>query len=143
MSTDASRHSGERQLEDHTEHLWRQVPAAFLDSEGVPSSQTFRPTTKDEGKLSVARSGIVDAAEALRRHHGRGYKSVGVLGVTVAKVTEQNLIAWDDSASASPVQDEHAYIDFRDLSKGDQQRRAVLLLAAAWARGWAYLAVST
>lgn len=61
-----------------------------------------------------------------------------MLGVTVGEAVEQGLAAWDDSARPG-VPEEHAYLDFRHLpSKGEQQRRAVLLLSAALARGWAH-----
>ena len=134
----SGRHRGEHQLVDEAEFLWRQVPAAFMDKQtGVPSSQTFRPFAKDQGKLSVARGSVVSPAEARRRHQARGYNSVGVLGVTVSEVTEQTLSAWDDSAQPG-VPQEHGYIDFRELpSKGKQERCAARLLHAALIRGWA------
>ncbi len=130
-------HAGERRLTDEAEYLWRQVPSGFLDK-GVPSSQTFRPMPKDQGKPSIARGAVVDAEGACRRHRSRGYDSVGTLAVTVGEVTAEKLSAWDDSELPG-VPEEHGYIDFRDLAtKGEQQRRATKLLDRALARGWVY-----
>ena len=47
-------------LDRHVNQSWVQ--------QGVPSSQTFRPTQKDNGKLSVYDGDIIVSAEAVYEH---------------------------------------------------------------------------
>jgi hypothetical protein len=54
-------------LTDDGELLYRQVHPSFV-RDGRPTSQAFRPTPKDENKLSVAR-GSLTTEKAAYEHH--------------------------------------------------------------------------
>ena len=54
-------------LADDSEVLFRQVHPKWVH-DGVPSSQAFAPTKKDEGMLSITR-GSLATAEATYRHY--------------------------------------------------------------------------
>lgn len=54
---------GEEVLTDAHELLWRNAhPSILLDGDRL-SSQLFKPTPKDQGMLSTARSAVVTAKE--------------------------------------------------------------------------------
>lgn len=60
---------GEELLTDVDELLWRNAHPAFVD-EGVPTSQLFRLKPQDEGKLSTARSSVVNARDHFEEYTG-------------------------------------------------------------------------
>ena len=61
------------------ELLLRQVHPAFL-RDGRPTSQVWKPTKKDEGKLSVARGTIASPRAAFEHHTtALGLPSAGIL----------------------------------------------------------------
>ena len=114
--------------------LYRQVHESWLQ-QGVPSSQTFRPTKKDEGKPSVYDGDIIVTAEASYLHWTQelGLTSVGVLAVTEAECSGRNLPAVTDG-SDFPA---HATINFNGcVSKNETKRLAGELTEIAVARGW-------
>ena len=85
-------------LADDDEVLFRQVHPSFV-RDGRPSSQAFRPTPKDEGKLSVARGSLTTPPAAFRLYtEGLGLPSVGTWGVTVGECREQGLPTFSESA---------------------------------------------
>ena len=98
---------------------------------GVPSSQAFGPTPKDEDKLSVDDAGQV-SAEGSWRHFtvNLGLLSVGTWAVSLGEVNE----AQDLLLEASPMLKEpepaknnaaHCHIDFSKVSsKGQKRKRA-------------------
>jgi hypothetical protein len=63
--------------------LLRQVHPGFVQNDR-PSSQIFRPTPKDELKLSVYDGDLITPEQSWKHFTGElGYRSVGVLAVTV------------------------------------------------------------
>lgn len=127
-----SESSDERPLTDEGELLFRQVHSSFVD-EGVPSSQAFKPTKKDAGKLSVSRSSKSTAKGAYEHHTAvLQLDSAGTWAVTVAEAMAADLKSFDDPLDASPT---HAFIDFRGLGRGQTESRAKQLLALARERG--------
>jgi hypothetical protein len=128
----ASLEPGEVVIVDDAETLYRQVHPAFIDG-GRPSSQAFKPTPKDEGKLSVRHSPM-SPAEAFEAHVAAGYRTAGTWGVTVSEVRVAGLRAVDDSKTPDAPQ-AHAYIDFRGLGGSQVTRAAKLLAHSATLRG--------
>lgn len=112
--------------------LWRQVHPSFIEQE-FPTSQTFRPTKKDEEKLSVDNGDIINAEESYLGHTEKGYLSVGVLAVTVGEYQEIDLEVEKDSDENLPA---HAFIVFSGISKKEQKDKAKLLRDKAVNRGW-------
>ena len=116
--------------------LYRQINLSWLQ-QGVPSSQTFRPTQKDNGKPSVYDGDIIVSAEAAYIHWTQDLKltSVGVLAVTEAECSAKNLPAVTDGIDFSA----HATIDFtRCISSGEIKRLAGELTRLSVARRWQY-----
>lgn len=129
---------GEVELTDIDEQLWRNVHPAYLD-DGNMTSQAFKPTSKDDQRLSSARAERVTA----RIHHmefteALGLESAGVWAVTVGEVLEVNLRAvWDERSQnpPDPCPTGHTYIDFRGQSGNKTTRLAQQLRNLAVARG--------
>ena len=116
--------------------LYRQINLSWLQ-QGVPSSQTFRPTQKDNGKPSVYDGDIIVSAEAAYIHWTQDLKltSVGVLAVTEAECSAKNLPAVTDGIDFPA----HATIDFtRCISSGEIKRLAGELTRLSVARRWQY-----
>ena len=114
--------------------LYRQVHESWVQ-QGVPSSQTFRPTEKDRFKPSVYDGDIIGTAEASYGHWTQELKlkSVGVLAVTNAECAEKKLPAVTDGIDFPA----HATIDFTGCaSNGQIKRLAGELTRLAIARGW-------
>ena len=81
-------------LSDDEELLFRQVHPSFV-RDGRPSSQAFRPTAKDEGKLSVARGSLTTPAGAFEVHTtGLGLPSAGTWAVTVGECDAVAELRW-------------------------------------------------
>jgi hypothetical protein len=110
-------------LADEDELLFRQVHPSFV-RDGRPSSQAFRPTSKDEGKLSVARGALTTAAAAFQHYTERlGLPSAGTWGVTVGECRGQGLPALADPLTAPPAtvaDPAHAVIDFTTVQSRNQ-----------------------
>lgn len=116
--------------------LLRQIHPSFLQA-GVATSQAFRPTPKDESKLSIY-DGDQIAAEAAWVHYTAGLKlaSIGTMAVTVAECQAECLPARPDPEPFP----EHAVIDFTGLSEGQCRAKSKKLLASAQARGFLFQA---
>lgn len=114
--------------------LYRQVHENWIQL-GVPSSQTFRPTPKDEGKPSVYDADVIGTAEASYLHWTTDLKltSVGVLAVTEAECSSRKLQAVTDGIPFPA----HATIDFTNCKTNNEIRRlAGELIKLALARDW-------
>lgn len=124
-------------LADGDEVLFRQVHPSFID-EGHPSSQTFTPTPKDDGKLSVDRSSLTTAADSHALFVGDGNASDAVYGLTVAEFSREALACVSDPLeaaekhSANPA---HAYADYTAHKASAQKAKAKRLKLKAIARG--------
>ena len=114
--------------------LYRQVHPNWIVNGNV-SWQTFRPTPKDNGLLSVY-DGDQIAPEQSRLHYVNDLRleSAGVVGVSVAQCNDLQLRVRPDPAPFP----EHAVIDFTGLSGNQTRRKAGRLKAAANKRGWLF-----
>lgn len=123
------------ELGDGTEFLHRQVNPSWV-VDGVPSSQAFRPTKKDEGLLSVSRGSEVSAEESFDHHTGTlGLRSAGAWSVTVDECGESGTQAIDDPTDETP---HHAVVDFRGFSRKQAEIAGKRLLKYAMERGCSY-----
>ena len=122
----------EHRLTDEAETLLRQVHQAFV-VEGRVASAAFRPSSQDEGELSVDRGALTSAADALARYVAAGGKAVGTWGVTLAECRSAGV---DGYADPLPANDAHALVDFRPTgSKSRWAKVGDKLAAHARARG--------
>ena len=119
--------------------LLRQIHPNFVQNDRV-TSQAFRPTPKDEGKLSVYDGDMISAEDSWKHHTGLGLESAGVLAITVQECDAESLVV----CPSPDVFPEHAHIDFNGpgLSKTEIRGKAKRLLAAALERGWQYRATA-
>jgi len=115
--------------------LLRQIHPSFLQNDRV-TSQAFRPTPKDEKKLSVYDGDLMTPGESYRHYTEElRLSSTGVMAVSVKECRAVDL---------EPVSDpepfpEHVVIDFSSLpSEKSIKTKAKLLKARAMARGWLY-----
>jgi hypothetical protein len=125
-------------LVDDGELLFRQVHPSFV-RDGRPSSQAFRPTPKDEGRLSVARSAVTTPAAAYELHTAqRGLASAGSWGITVGECGEQTLKVIPDPLMSPPAKvadPAHALVDFTPHSKSQAEAKGARLARKATERG--------
>lgn len=116
--------------------LLRQVHPSFVQN-GRASSQVFRPTPKDEQRLSVYNADMIEPEGAYQHYTGQlGHSSMGVLAVTVQECNTAEIPALMDPEPFP----EHAVLDFTGLSKGATEKKAKLLRQWAESRGWLYRA---
>jgi hypothetical protein len=115
--------------------LLRQINPNWI-REGRVTSQAFRPTPKDDRRLSVSDGDKVTPFESWERYTNRGFASQGVLAVIVQECESNGLTAHPDPL---PEQPEHAIIDFSNIISNSQiERISKILTFAAVKRGWQY-----
>ncbi|WP_322629954.1 hypothetical protein [Halothiobacillus sp.] len=118
-------------MNDHT-LLLRQIHPSFVQ-EGRPSSQAFRPTPKDEKKLSVYDGDQISPAAAFQ--HYCVTLNLASSGVQAVSVEECHSLILPTSPDPTHFK-EHALIDFSSQNDKDIQRKSKILKANAAARGW-------
>ncbi len=135
MTKDEPDTTDDHPLADPGEYLYRQVHPSWV-VDGVPSSQAFKPTKKDEGMLSVA-LGSMTTAEDAYLHHTQELEqaSAGTWAVTVEETRRAGLNSYPQPFEESPA---HGFIDFRELTRGQTETKAKLLLGSVRARGRLY-----
>ena len=116
--------------------LHRMVHPTWLQN-GLPTSQTFRPTPKDAGRLSVYDGSQISARDAWLHFIGVSpgeRPPVGVVAVSVEECLHSGLPVVPDPATFPG----HTLIDFTGLSKNQIKRKAGGLKDAANTRGWQF-----
>lgn len=115
--------------------LHRQVHPSWIQ-QGRFTSQTFLPTPKDVGLLSVYDGDQIDAQQSFVHYTSvQALVSAGVVSVSVGEVTEVNL-SWRQDPEPFP---EHAVIDFTSLvTPGQVKAKAAALAEKSRHRGWVY-----
>ena len=100
------------------------------------TSQTFLPTPKDVGLLSVYDGDQIDAQQSFVHYTTvQALVSAGVVSVGVGEVTEVNL-SWRLDPEPFP---EHAVIDFTSLvTPGQVKAKAAALAEKSRHRSWVY-----
>lgn len=106
---------------EENELLLRQVHPSFIQ-DGRITSQAFRPTPKDQKKLSVNRDSLIAPQEAFELHTKRkNLSSGGVWAVSVLEVSETAELSIEKDPVTDPIEDlSHCLIDF---SKIDPESR--------------------
>jgi hypothetical protein len=125
-------------LEDDEELLWRQVPPSWCDEEG-PSSQAFRPTSKDRKRLSTARGSMISAQDAFQRHVDNGGQSSGSWAVSTGEARFATVPAWWDGGRTQGLPADHASLYFGGKSRGQQETASKVLRARAHERGCQFM----
>lgn len=119
--------------------LHRQVNPSWVQ-QGRVTSQVFKPTAKDNHRLSVYDGDQVTALQAWLHYTTElGFASIGVLAVTVAECEALDLPVEPDPAPFPS----HAVIRFDTCGPAQIEKKAKRLKAAAEDRGWQYLADSS
>jgi hypothetical protein len=119
--------------------LHRQVNPSWVQ-QGRVTSQVFKPTTKDNRRLSVYDGDQVTAFQAwLHYTMELGFASVGVLAVAVLECTDLDLAVEPDPEPFPS----HAIIRFDACTPSQIEKKAKRLKAASEARGWQHRAAST
>jgi hypothetical protein len=114
--------------------LHRQVNPSWVQ-QGRITSQVFKPTPKDNKRLSVYDGDQVTALQAWLHYTDElGFASIGVVAVTVAECEALDLTAEPDP-KPFPA---HAVIRFDACTPSQTEKKAKHLKAAGEARGWLY-----
>ncbi len=115
--------------------LLRQVNPSWIQ-QGRVTSQAFRPTPKDQKRLSVYDGDQITAERSWTHFtHTLGFASVGILAVTVQECADHDLAAVPDPQPFP----EHAVIDYSGFAENEIKAKAKHLRTAAETRGWQYL----
>lgn len=124
---------------DNTTLLLRQVHPSWvvgdIISQQVFSSQTFKPTPKDEGLLSVYNGCHFDANSAYDHYtNEQNLQSTGVVAVSCEECSSVPVPVIEDNEPFVG----HCSIDYRNLSGSYVKKTATILKNFAQNRGWLY-----
>lgn len=114
--------------------FYRQIHPSWIKDDAI-SSQAFKPTPKDENKLSVYDGKQFSAKDSFDHFTDKGLQSAGVLGVTNDEFNSENLNCLpDDSAFKG-----HVLVDYSSCtSKGQIEKKAKKIRDIAQERSWMY-----
>ena len=116
--------------------LLRQINPSFIQA-GRVTSQAFRPTPKDQRKLSVYDGDMISPSDSWKHYtENLGFGSVGVMAVSVLECTKLDLPVQPDPKPFP----EHVLINFSNLSKNQVECKAKQLRKLADERGWLFQA---
>lgn len=114
--------------------LFRQVNPSWMKL-GRVTSQAFKPTPKDRGRLSTYDGDRMTAENAWRHYTMElGCCSVGVLSVTVGECKARSLPVESDPLPFP----EHVVIRFDGCSRAQVEKNAKHMKTIAVRRGWQY-----
>ena len=115
-------------------NLLRQVHPSFIQA-GKITSQVFKPTTKDENKLSVYNGDRIKPEDAFEHYCALPRcRSVGILAVTKGECDIQKVPVHEDGIPFP----EHCFMNFEKFSKKEIDKIAKFLKIFAEKRGWLY-----
>lgn len=122
--------------------LLRQVHPNWIQKDSVSlqvftaTSQTFKPTPKDEAKLSVYNGEKFTGQSSFEHYTADGKQSGGVLAVSHTECIQNTLTAVEDN---DPF-DGHTYIDYTGKTQSEIEKIAKKMRTTAITRGWLYMA---
>jgi len=117
--------------------LLRQVHPSFIQ-DGKITSQVFRPTPKDEAKLSVYDNSKITPENSYKHFCSQsGFLSYGVMAVSKKECDSQELPVIEDNEPFP----EHCHINFENLSQNQIEKKAKFLKRFADIRGCLHQAV--
>lgn len=123
-------------LEESDEVLYRQVVPNWVHPAGVPMSVAFRPTRKDELKVSTDRERATPKGSFERYRERTGSTPFGTWGVSVREVfnahtvfdsqnADQRKLNVIDDAGVDANHEDHASITYPVLNQSGTQTRKV------------------
>lgn len=116
--------------------LLRQIHPSFVQN-GRVTSQAFRPTPKDENRLSVDNGDRISPEDSWKRFSARPKcTSSGVMAVSQGECSTCALRVIGDGTPHA----EHCYIDFAPFSSNQSGKIGKKLAAKAHERGWLHQA---
>ncbi len=116
--------------------LYRQINPSWFQ-QGRVTSQAFKPTPKDNKRLSAYDGDQINAEDSWQHYTTElKFTSVGVLAVSLAECTAQELPV---EADPEPFPS-HCLIKFDECSNSQMEKKAKHLRETADARGWQYQA---
>ncbi|WP_145459557.1 hypothetical protein [Gimesia panareensis] len=116
--------------------LHRQVHPSWVQ-DGRITSQVFRPTPKDEKRLSVYDGDQISAENAWKHFTEElKHRSIGVMAVTLNECSQQELLVTPDKEPFP----EHVVINFSNFSDSQIVKKSKRLKVAAEARDWQFQA---
>ncbi|KTC08488.1 hypothetical protein AO387_05575 [Pseudomonas syringae ICMP 11168] len=120
-------------MDDQTQ-LLRQVHPSFVQ-DGKITSQVFRPTPKDDKKLSSYDGDLITPDASYAHFTAReDCRSAGVVSITAGECLALGLPTVADPEEFP----EHVLIDFSDYEKKEVEKKAKILRANAESRDWLY-----
>ena len=121
---------------DSTTLLLRQIHPSFVQ-DGRVTSQAFRPTPKDQGKLSIYDGDQIDPEPSWQHYTQEvGNDSVGVMGLLGSECDSLDLLY----ALTEVPYPQHGEIDFNHLNPTHRVKISKKLKAKAVARNWLFRA---
>jgi hypothetical protein len=124
-------------LKDKSELTYRQIHPNFL-KKGVPVSNRFMPSARDENKLSVDRGSMLSAAESHANYQAIGLRSSAVFGVTVGEFSDEGIPTHSDPIDpkdGKPGNPAHALAVYSAFDEVTQKQIALRLCKKAINRG--------
>jgi hypothetical protein len=117
--------------------LHRQVNPSWIQNNRV-TSQAFKPTPKDNGRLSVYDGDKITAEKAWEHFTTTlKFQSVGSLALIVKECRDNDL-----PVESNPEEfPEHVLINFTAFNGNQIEKKAKKLRSIADARGWVYRAI--
>ena len=114
--------------------LLRQIHPIFIQA-GQVTSQAFKPTPKDESKLSVYNGDLISPLSSFEHYTIQlGLSSAGVLAVCKTECDLCDLpVLWDGIPFP-----EHCTLDFTSFTRTQIEKTAKILKRNAVTRGWLY-----
>jgi hypothetical protein len=115
--------------------LLRQIHPSFVQN-GRVTSQAFRPTPKDEFRLSVDNGDRVSPEASWQRFSANPTcKSIGVQAVSNSECMVHELTVLEDGTPHP----EHCSLDFAAFDKKTIEKKSKQLRAKADTRGWLFM----
>lgn len=125
-------------ITDATQMMYRQMHPNWIVNSRV-SSMAFRPSAKDNKKLSVRTSAKTTAEGAYKfQVETLGLKSLGSWGISIEEVFKIEMKCFESPITTVPQDPSHCHIDFAGLSNRETQDKADKLANYARARGALY-----
>lgn len=124
-------------LKNDAEVTYRQIHPHFI-KKGVPASNRFMPSARDQNKLSVDRGSMLSAAESYAAYVATGLLSAAVFGVSVGEFGQESIpthpdpVEPKDDRAGNPAHALAVYSAFDDVA---QKQIALRLCKKAVDRG--------
>lgn len=125
------------QLTDDHEVMYRQIHPNYM-KKGLPASNRFMPSGRDQNKLSVDRGSMLSPAESHAAYTSNGLQSAAVYGVSVGDFREEKISTRPDPVEAAhdkPGNPAHALADYAPHDEVAQKQIALRLCGKAISRG--------